>query len=277
MKTFSDALKAHYAQELTTIGMCWRCTLSNGTVYGFTNAAADILYGGVTYLASTGFTPSAIQTSSQFNVDNLEVSGILSASCISEADLLAGLWDYAAVSIFEINYMDTSMGINRIRDGFLGQVSTARNIFHTELRGLHQYLQQPTGRSMGVVCDANFCDTRCGLAVASWTSTGLVTSVVAGRTINCVLSQPSWTYTGGLLTMTSGAANGFKMEIRSNPSTSQVVLQELFPYTPNPGDTFSIVAGCTKQHTTCADTYHNIINFRGYHSLPGQDAVISGT
>ena len=277
MKSLSAALLAHYAQELTTIAMCWRCTLVNGTVYGFTNAASDITYGGVVYLASTGFTPSAVQTTSQFNVDNLEVSGVLSSSCISEADLIAGLWDYAAISVFEINYLDTSMGVNPVRDGFLGQVSTLRNIFHSELRGLHQYFQQPTGRSMGLTCDANFCDTRCGLAAASWTSTGLVTSVVAGRTINCTLAQPSWTYTGGTITMISGIANGFKMEIRSNPSTSQIILQELFPYTPNAGDTFTIMAGCSKLHTTCANTYSNIINFRGFHSLPGQDAVISGT
>lgn len=277
MKTISTALHNHYQQETTTIAMCWRVELVGGTVLGFTNAATDLPIGGLTYSASTGFTPSSVQTSSQFNVDNLEVTGVLDSTVIREADLIAGVWDYAKISVFEVNYMDLSMGANPIRDGYLGQVSTQRNLFVAELRGLLQFFQQPVGRSIGYVCDANFCDSRCKLNLSTWTSTGVVTGVASGRIINCSLTHSSWLYAGGLITMTSGAASGFKREIRAYTSPNQLVLQELFPYAPSIGDTFSISAGCDKLYTTCADTYSNITNFRGFWQLPAQDKLISGT
>jgi uncharacterized phage protein (TIGR02218 family) len=224
----------------------------------------------------TGFTPSATQTSGKFDVDNLEVQGVLSSSIIREVDLIAGVWDYAKVSVFEVNYMDLSMGINPIRNGYLGQVSTIRNKFSAEIRGLLQYFQQPVGRSLTYICDANFCDARCGLSKASWTSSGVINSLTGGRTINATLANPSWSFIGGLLTMTSGPANGFSMEIRSYTSPNTLVLQELFPYSPMVGDTFAILAGCDKFRATCK-AYNNIINFRGFADLPGMDKVFSGT
>jgi len=276
MKTLTVGLLAHYAQDVTTIATCWLVIRKDLTIFGFTDASNDLVIGAVTYKASTGFIPSATQTSSQFNVDNLEVQGIMSSDAIREVDIAAGLWDYAKVSVFEVNYMDVTMGINPIRNGYLGQVSTARNQFTSELRGLLQFLQQPSGRSFGVTCDANFCDTRCTLSQASWTSTGSITSMSSGRTLTCALTNPTWKYTGGLLTMTSGPATGFSMEIRSYTAPSSIILQELFPFAPQPGNTFSIFAGCDKLKTTCADVYANIPNFRGFPDLPGQDAVTSG-
>ena len=60
MKTISSGLATHLANETTTLCTCWLVTRRDSTVFGFTDAAADIVYNSVTYKASTGLTPSSI-------------------------------------------------------------------------------------------------------------------------------------------------------------------------------------------------------------------------
>ncbi len=40
------------------------------------------------------------------------------------------------------------------------------------------------------------------------------------------------------------------------------------------GDTFAIRAGCDKRLETCRAKFGNVVNFRGFPHIPGQDAVI---
>ena len=41
------------------------------------------------------------------------------------------------------------------------------------------------------------------------------------------------------------------------------------------GDTFDVTAGCDKQFSTCHDKFANVVNFRGFPHIPGNDFVIS--
>jgi uncharacterized phage protein (TIGR02218 family) len=41
------------------------------------------------------------------------------------------------------------------------------------------------------------------------------------------------------------------------------------------GDTFSITAGCDKSFSTCRDRFANILNFRGFPHIPGNDFAFS--
>jgi uncharacterized phage protein (TIGR02218 family) len=42
-----------------------------------------------------------------------------------------------------------------------------------------------------------------------------------------------------------------------------------------PGDGFTVTAGCDKQFPTCHDKFANVVNFRGFPHIPGNDFVIS--
>ena len=57
------------------------------------------------------------------------VHGLLAGPSITEGALLAGVWDYAAVKVFEANWADFSMGTISVRDGHLGQVRLDRGTF----------------------------------------------------------------------------------------------------------------------------------------------------
>lgn len=278
MKTISAALKAHLAQEVTTVATCMLVTRLDGAVFGFTDHSQDLLVSGVTYLASTGYTQSAIKTTSALNVDNLETVAWLDASSITDADMLAGLWDYAQVEIFLVNYADLTMGTMQLRKGWLGQINTGRTAFSAELRGMMQPLQQDVGRIYTASCDADLGDARCGVNLVTFTVTGTVTSV----TSQAAFADSSRTEADGLfqyakLTWTGGLNAGLSMEVKSYMQAGGVFsLQQSMPYAVTVGDAYSVYSGCDKQRSTCVATFNNVVNFRGFPDVPGQDRMVSG-
>lgn len=177
MKSVSAGLLAHIASESSTLATCWRITRQDAQVFTFTDHDADIVYGGLTYAAATGYAHSDVSDTDGLAVDNLEVSGVLTSPSITEDDLGAGLWDYAEVEIFEVNYSDLTQGALILRTGTLGEVTTERGQFRAEIRGLTQALQKTVGQVDSAGCRARFGDTRCGVSLGGYTVTGTIDSV----------------------------------------------------------------------------------------------------
>lgn len=278
MKGTSTALKAHMAGATTTICFMWKVTRKDNVIFTFTEHDRDVVYAGHTYLAATGFTASNITTSDMLNVDNLEVDSVLNSATITDADLLAGLWDYASIEIFRVNYMDLSMGIEWMRKGTIGEVSTGRVSFIAELRGIMQAYQQSIGRVINAACDADLGDARCKIVLATYTVTGNLTAAADNATFtDSGRAQATGYFTGGLLTWTSGLNNTYKKEVKTFTSGGAFVLVEPMPNLVQVGDTYSVYAGCDKIDTTCAAKFNNIVNFRGFNSVPGQDRLLSAT
>ena len=282
MKTISAGLETHLALESTTLATCWKVTRTDGTVYGFTSHDKDLVVSGVTYDASTGFTPTAIQTSARFDVDNLDVDGMLDSSAITEADVRAGRWDHAAVEIFEVNWADLTQGVLKHRKGRVGEIRTGRTAFIAELRGLMQFLQQTLGRLYGAACDAEVGDARCGVTLASFTVAGSVSVVSSNREFTDTSrgEQSGW-FDQGKLTWTSGLNNGLAVEVKTytltgSPATADIALVLPMPYTVAIGDAYSMSAGCDKRFATCGSKFANKINFRGFPHLVGMDRLLSG-
>jgi uncharacterized phage protein (TIGR02218 family) len=276
MKATGASLKAHMAGTMLTLATLWRVTRRDAAVYGFTDHDQDITYSGTTFLAASGMTPTAVKSSAGLQVDNLDVQALLDSSTITDADLLAGRWDYATVEIWRLNWADTSMGHEVIRKGTIGNVHTGRSAFTAELRGMTQPLQQAIGRTYTPACDADFGDARCGKSLASYTVTGTLSSVTDQRQFSDSGRGESADYFRyGLLTWTSGANNGLSMEVKSFAS-GMFTLQEAMVGTVAVGDTYSVYAGCDKRLATCRDTYSNVVNFRGFPHVPGNDKMMSG-
>ena len=278
MKTISAGLLAHYQGESTTIATCWKVTRTDGTVFGFTDHDADLTVSSVTYDAATGYSRTAIQTSAQLNVDNLDIDGILDAASITETDLAAGLWDYAAVEVFEVNWADLTLGTLKQRKGTLGEVRSGRVRFVAELRGMMQRLQQAIGRMYGPACDVDLGSTRCGITLASFTVTGTITGVTSNRVFaDSGRAEANGYFDGGKLTFTSGANNGRSIEVKSYLlSGGAIALQVPAPYTVAIGNTYSLSAGCDKTFATCGTKFSNKVNFQGFPHLPGRDRLVNG-
>lgn len=274
MKILPNGMQAHLDGGATTLCWCWRLTRGDGGVMGFTDHDRPLTFDGVTYQAATGFTASEVQSSLGLSVDNLTVSGALSAGTLNEADLAAGLYDNAAIAIWRVNWRDTSQRV-LMRSGTLGEVTRTGTAFQAEMRGLAQALNQPLGRVFGHLCDANLGDARCGLAITP--TEGVVTTAVDARrfTISRLDGDADDDFTGGLLTFTGGANNGRSGEIKRQIG-SMIELWQAMSEPVAVGDGVAVTPGCDKQFATCRARFANTANFRGFPHMPGNDAVIAG-
>lgn len=222
MKSISAGMTTHLGQEVTSLCTCWHLTRQDGTEYHFTDHDQDVVYDGDTYTSAYGYNRTAIANDSSLAVDNLDLVGILDSTEISAEELRAGLFDYAQVEIFLINWADTADGIIKMRKGFLGEVTiTQTGIFKAELRGLTQLLSQRVVDLYTGTCRADLGDDKCGFvleATYAWaasTAYGLGDIVYGSSSGNVPenvnLTNPGaetgntsgWTTSGSPRTMTS--------------------------------------------------------------------------
>lgn len=170
----SLALITHLAGEVLTTCTAIKITRRDGDVFGFTTLDVGFTADGVAYRAGS-FSPSAVASSGDMSVDNLDVQTLLDPDIITAADLLAGVWNYARVDVMLWNYADLTQGSRILRRGTLGEVRAGAVGFTVELRGLAQALQQPVGEVSTMRCRADLGDARCGVNVAALAVTGAVT------------------------------------------------------------------------------------------------------
>lgn len=275
MRSASAQLTAHLAGEVTSLAVCWQLSLVDGTVMGFTDHVADLVISGVTYQAATGFSPTAIESKDRFSVDNLDVEGVLDSSAITEADIMAGKYDFAEILIFEVNVTDLSQGAYTPRRGWLGEVSIKSSQFIAEVRGLSQKLSQNIVELYSPTCRAIFGDNRCKANKASYTFTGSVNTVTSRQVfISNAMTQAAGYFSSGEVEWLTGANAGRRMEIKEF-SNKQFTLALPMPNAVAVGDTFKAVAGCDKTITTCATKFANGTNFRGEPYVPGMDKVLA--
>jgi uncharacterized phage protein (TIGR02218 family) len=275
MKTISVALDAHLNQEVITLATCWQATLENGTIYGFTSNASDITFDGVTYLASTGYTPTAIASNSNLAVDNLEVTGFIDDTYITDSDIQSGLWDFASIKLFHVNYSDLTQSSLPGRSGRLGEIRVSRKQFAAELRGMAQQLQQSIGQIYSASCRANLGDTRCGIDLPAITVTGSVTTATSGQVFtDSTRAEAAGYFDSGLMTFTSGGNVGLSMEIKTFLA-GVFTMQLPFLYSIALTDTYTASPGCHKRFLEdCKTKYNNVANFRGEPHVSGLDKLV---
>jgi uncharacterized phage protein (TIGR02218 family) len=248
---------------------------------GFTDHDRDLTFDGTTFEAAAGFTASEIKDQVGLAVDNLEVSSALSSGRLEEHDLASGAWDEASVEIFRVNWAEPDQRV-LMRSGSLGEVRRAGPAFTAEVRGLAHYLQQPKGRLFQYACDADLGDARCGVALSDpqYRTNGAVAVRLSNRryVVSGAGSFADGWFARGLLTFTSGAAIGFRSEVKTHVVTSTGVEIELWQEPAVDvavGDAFSVSAGCDKHLETCRTKFSNVTRFRGFPHMPGNDFVTS--
>ena len=274
MKTLPSTLSTHLQLDVTTLATCWKLTRRDGAVMGFTDHDRDLIVSGQSYVAATGFTPTAIAGSAGLAVDNLDVEGMLDSAAISEEDIHAGKYDHAEIEVFMVNYAAPADGILPLRTGWLGEVRYTSGKFVAEVRGLTQRLQQRVGELYSPGCRADFGDSRCKINLASVTTTGTLTGATS-RTVllDSARTENSGVFSFGRITFTSGANDGISMEIKQY-TKGKMVLALPLPYQPQAGDTYTITQGCDKNFATCKIRYSNAVNFRGEPHVPGLDRIL---
>lgn len=283
MRVLSSGLQDHLDTGATTLCWCWRITRNDGEAFGFTDHDRDLNFDNTNFEATSGFTGTEIAGAIGLNVDTLDVEGALKSERLSEADLVAGLFDNALIEIYRVNWAVPDERV-LMRYGNLGEVVRGQHHFRCEVRGLAHELQQPKGRIIQYGCDVDVGDARCkvNLDQAAYTSDDGVVAALDASPRSFTASgldgyANNW-FTRGLVTWLSGANAGRPSEVKVHAKSSDVVTVSLWQRPAEDiaaGDTFRIVAGCDKQFSTCRTKFANTLNFRGFPHVPGNDFMLS--
>lgn len=166
MKTVTPAMAAHLKGETTTLTTCWRITRQDGKVFHYTELDEDVPYLGDVYKSASGFNKSAMKSSANLAIDEMEVTGFLRDDGISDEELKNGAFDFAKVEVFMVNYEDETMGSIKLRYGHFGEVRTVGSgAFSVELRGLVDLLSQRVGTTYLPECRQDLGDPKCGIKI----------------------------------------------------------------------------------------------------------------
>lgn len=279
MRYVSPSLAEKLAARASSLCNCWRLTRKDGVVMGFTDHDRDLSFGGVTYLAASGLTATQAETSLGLSAGSGEVAGALQSEGIAERDLANGLYDGASIEIWLVDWSHVEDRL-LVDAATIGEVTRGEFSFRAELRSLAHLLDQQRGASFQRGCSADLGDARCGvdLSGAAYRASGVALGAAGGGIVASLSGAfGDDFFSGGRLTITSGAAAGARVGVKSHRLDGADARLSL--WTPlagvAAGDRFEIVAGCDKTAASCAAKFSNIVNFRGFPHMPGNDRIIA--
>lgn len=260
----------------TTRARVWRLDRADGLVLGFTDHDRDLAFDGVVFAAGAGMTAKALAQATGLAVDNTEAAGALSDAGLTEADILAGRWDGALLTIWEVDWTDPAARRVLFR-GSLGEITRQGGGFRAELRGLTEALQRGGGRIFGSACPAVLGDRRCGVDLEAEGMS--VETVLLDLDQNALVVAalpafaPGW-FSEGRVRVLDGAAAGLSGVVRTDRTDGgprRLALWASLGATPAPGDRLRLEAGCDKRFVTCHGKFENAMNFQGFPHVPGED------
>ena len=285
MKTLPQNLTAELATGVTTLCRCWLLTRRDGETLGLTDHDMPLEFDGVTYLADAGMRTSALERNHHLAEEGMEVFTILSSPQLKEDELLRGLYDGAALTVWLVNWDDVASRV-QLTQGWFGKVRREGAGFHVELQGPSSDLRQERMRVFRKSCDAVLGDVRCGVDLSSeafrkqvplWrvaTPTDLYTFLGG-------VNEDGWFSGGTLLPPASHGSRRY--EIRSSKLVNRqgIVYHHVRLWTPFPYSqaekprSVTLVPGCDKQFSTCRLKFSNVANFRGHPHLPGDSVLVN--
>lgn len=277
----SQEMLAHLQSGATTLCRCWAVERKDGVVMGFTDHDGAVRFDGITFAANTGMTARALTQTTGLAVDNSEAVGALSADAVREADILAGHYDGAQIRAWLVNWADPDERVMHFR-GTVGELTRVGGAFQAELRGLAEALNQPQGRAYQKPCTAVLGDSACRfdldqLGYAAELEVGAVEDARVFRFPGENGFEPRW-FEGGRMRVLSGASKGVSAVIKNDRYEGDVRTVELWESLRAgiaAGDSVRLEAGCDKRAETCRLKFNNLLNFRGFPHIPGEDWLMS--
>lgn len=266
----------------TTRARAWALERGDGVVLGFTDHDRDLAFDGVEFRARTGMTARALVQATGLSVDNTEAAGALSDAGLTEGDILAGRYDGARLTIWEVDWAAPDSRRMLFR-GSLGEITRAGGAFRAELRGLSEALSHGGGRVFGAVCPAVLGDGDCGfdLSVPGFSvEAGLLDVGEGGAVLDVPLLEDfelGWFAQGRIVFLDGPAAGmaGFVRREEWEGGARRLILWAAPGIAPQQGDRLRLEAGCDKRFKTCRLKFANQVNFRGFPHVPGDDWLLA--
>lgn len=265
-------MPAFLDRHLATAALCWRLERGDGVALGFTSHDRNLEIDGLVYRAAPGMLPSSVSLGDGFDAEALDVQGALTSDAILAADLQAGRWDGAALSLFMTDWESPGAELLPVARGQLGEVTIRGDAFEAELRGPAALLDLPVVEQTSPECRALLGDKRCRVDMSGRVRITRVVGVPEPMRVEVADAVPGNAYAYGRLRWLGGANGGLDSAILASDG-AMLTLREPPPFAAAPGDLVEIAEGCDRLLATCRDRFANAANFRGEPQLPGIDLL----
>jgi len=139
------------------------------------------------------------------------------------------------------------------------------------------------GRVYQRSCPAVLGDAACGvdLTLPDYAFDVAVSSVAEGRVFvfeGVPAYEARWFERGGLRMLdgkASGLAGAIKSDRPQHDGSRRIELWDRLRAEVEPGNMVRLTAGCDKRMETCRLKFSNILNFRGFPDIPGEDWLVA--
>jgi len=259
----------------------WKITRTDGVVFGFTSFDSDIEAFGITFKSCASLQDSASESSADSgSTGSVELTGLISDDAITDADLYSGVFDDAYVECWVISWGsgNDAQAPFRVGAGWMGTITRGQDSYVAEVLGPKARLQQNALVDFYQPgCRWQFGDSNCtvnktALQVENVECTGSATRFIIYFPNQAVPTQTAL-WNGGYIVWTSGQNAGQSCQTETVDWEAGVMsLWDPAPFVPAPGDTFTVVPGCSYDTDGC-NVYGNFINFGGFPNVPGPDAL----
>lgn len=263
--------RAWFSQPLETVAVWWRIERRDGVALGFTSHDRDLVFTGLRHRTAPGMVPSAVRRTATFEPDSAEVDGALSHDAIGEADLAAGRFDGARVSMGLVDW--ETLEAESLFTGTIGSVGREGEQFSAELQSIkHQLARQIVPRT-SPTCRAEFCGDGCTLSAARFTHEASIAAISTDRRSLRLASSPSpANFEFGWVRLVDGADGGILIRIY-RVTDDWLVLEQPLSDEPAVGLHVIVREGCDHTLAACSARFGNAVNFQGEPFLPGNDLL----
>lgn len=258
------------AGELTSLAFCWKLERRDGAGLGLTSHDRALTIAETTYRPSPAITPAAVRLRAGLEPQRGEVEGVLSNAALSEADLTAGRWDGARVSLFAVDWEDPDGEQLSLAGGGLGPVTIKDGGFAAELVGAADALAAPVCPETSPECRAELGDRLCRVDLAGRREMFAVVAIDGAElALDRAVDQR---FLLGEACMVDGENGGWRSRVIA-VAADKVVLRDVPLFAVAAGCRVRLTEGCDKRFSTCRARFANSANFRGEPHLPGNDLL----
>lgn len=283
-KSMSVALKGWLNQTAISVATLVRVDRTDGLTLGFTSWDVPIGFNGVTYWPSVSLSTSAVKTSSDLTTDQMDIVGAIDSVLITEADIDAGRYDRALITVMQCNPLDLTMGVITDLTAYTGQITYGELGLTIAANSIGTLANQQLGDIVNPLCRVKqLGDSQCKVNIASYQFATAVFSIVSPLELVFADTQVAGYYNYGMVRFKSLANGGgqnhnLNMEIKSHVITggrADITLQEPMPFLVVVGDTVVLEAGCDRRGLTCRTKFNNLVNIHSEPYVPGNDSLLN--
>ena len=259
--------------------LCLRIVPVTGSPIYLTDHPRDLTMSGHTYLSTSGYEFTGYSATAGFAPGSLDLQGISGVAGISRAQIAAGLFDGAVVSVFATSWSAPIEDEEPIVRGLFGKARLEDDRYVIDGLSLIDALNTARNDQFTAQCPKVFLSQGfggCLVPAAPNTVTGSLTSVSSAALFtDTARGEASDTFAAGTIRFTSGPNAGLKaLEIRSFSAGGVIETFESFYYLPQVGDSYTMQRGCRKRRQDCearegnSGVFNNIVNFGGFPWVP---------